>query len=126
DTVGMFRQHSEQRPHPWRLPTLHPLSIASALVWRQRAPVVGGSELSRPSSAVRLLSWNVRQGGGSRIARQVDVIARAAPDVVALQEVAARTADEYRTLLASLALDFCINQFSVAPEMSELTGARRY
>ena len=35
---------------------------------------------------MRIVSWNIRAGGGRRIARIADQIARWAPDVVALSE----------------------------------------
>lgn len=36
---------------------------------------------------MRLISWNVMQGGGERITRQVEYLAAQNPDVIALQEV---------------------------------------
>jgi endonuclease/exonuclease/phosphatase family metal-dependent hydrolase len=78
------------------------------------------------STPLRLLSWNIRQGGGSRLRRQVDVIAGVEPDVVALQEVVATTAPRYRELLAAAGLAYFADSFSVAPDPSQLVGARRY
>jgi endonuclease/exonuclease/phosphatase family metal-dependent hydrolase len=86
-----------------------------------------GTGSSRPSARViRLLSWNVRQGGGRRIPGQVAAIANARPDVVALQEVVAGTVSEYRARVRVQGLEYCVDSFSLAGDREVLIGARRY
>ena len=54
------------------------------------------------------------------------MIAGAAPDVVALQEVVSRTASEYRAQLAIAGFGDSVDSFSLAPDPMVLVGARRY
>lgn len=76
--------------------------------------------------SIRLVSWNVRQGGGRRIARQVEVIAEQQSDVVALQEVVAGTVEVYRARLEAVGLSSSVDSFRGAPDPIALRGARRY
>lgn len=48
---------------------------------------------------MRLVSWDVMGGYGGRMSAQVDIIASRSPDLVALQEITAKTAPVYRELL---------------------------
>jgi len=75
---------------------------------------------------MRLISWNVMQGGGKRVPAHVTVLQARCPDVVALQEVTLTTVAQYRELLARIGLSYAIDSFELAPTLSTLTGPRRY
>src|SRR5262249_10742301 len=88
----------DARAHPRRplgrhaLPALgavddaRPLLRAARLGCR-RCPDAGAPLRSRPvGSSVRVISWNIRAGGGRRVPAIADQIARWAADVVALSE----------------------------------------
>jgi endonuclease/exonuclease/phosphatase family metal-dependent hydrolase len=51
------------------------------------------------SSTLRLVTWNLKQSSGSTVELQADLLARAAPDVVVLQEAYRGQVDRIRRLL---------------------------
>jgi exodeoxyribonuclease-3 len=63
---------------------------------------------------VRLITWNVA-GRVRRQAEQAEVIARASADVVALQELTARTLPLWRTSCAAMGLVACETSLDTAP-----------
>lgn len=75
---------------------------------------------------LRLISWNVCQGGGERITRQVEYLATQNPDVIALQEVFVNTDAEYRVRLHGFGYHYAVSSFDVMPDCREKNGARRY
>lgn len=75
---------------------------------------------------LRLISWNVCQGGGERITRQVDYLAAQNPDVIALQEVFANTDTEYRVRLNRFGYHFPISSFDIMPDYHAQDQKRRY
>lgn len=77
------------------------------------------------SSSVRLISWNVA-GRVELLAEQVAALATHAPDVVALQEVTARTAPMLRVRLNRLGLRYVQDSLSLAGGHPANTGPRRY
>jgi exodeoxyribonuclease III len=77
---------------------------------------------------VRLITWNVA-GRVTRQPEQAGAIAAAAPDVVALQEVTARTLPLWRDALSRLGLDACETALDHPPtpgrlRLGVLTAAR--
>jgi exonuclease III len=78
---------------------------------------------------VRLLTWNVA-GRSSRQSEQAEVVARAAPDVVALQEVTARTLPLWRAAFDDMGFAGCEDTLDHAPAaagrrlLGVLTAAR--
>jgi exonuclease III len=70
---------------------------------------------------VRLVTWNVA-GRVTRQPEQADVLARAGADVIALQEVSARTAPLWRAALAAAGLEACETTVDDVPRAS---GRRR-
>jgi endonuclease/exonuclease/phosphatase family metal-dependent hydrolase len=75
---------------------------------------------------MKLLSWNIRNGGGKRRSRQLDEIADLGADLVALQEVTAASVTGFRTGLQEASLPYAIDSFSLAPSLKPLTGPRKY
>src|SRR4051812_33530589 len=51
---------------------------------------------------VRVLDWNIRHGGGSRLGRIVDALARHDADLIVLCEYRRRTGEALREALAGL------------------------
>src|SRR5690348_15320922 len=74
---------------------------------------------------MRLITFNVRQGGGKRIAAQVDALLSRNVDIVALQEVWARTACFYHTGFQQAGLAYSTDSFVYAGNPALLTGRRR-
>lgn len=74
---------------------------------------------------MRLISWNVRQGGGRRIAAQVAVLAAEQPDIVCLQEVFPHTVPLYADALARLGLPHAAHGFHDGVDAGMYTGKRR-
>ena len=62
---------------------------------------------------LKLISWNVLQGGGYRLARQVEVLGAKQVDVVALQEVTAKTAPLFRDALLRHGLAHVRHSFGI-------------
>ena len=75
---------------------------------------------------LKLISWNVLQGGGYRLARQVEVLGAKQVDVVALQEVTAKTAPLFRDALLRHGLAHVRHSFGIHRDHSLLRGSRRY
>src|SRR6185295_6236305 len=84
------------------------------------------SRRRRQDSPVRILTWNV----AGRVARQGEAVRRAGADVVALQEVTARTLPLWRAALAEAGLASCECALDDAPAgsgrrpLGVLTAAR--
>lgn len=74
---------------------------------------------------MRLITFNVRQGGGKRIAAQVDALMARNADLVALQEVWAHTACFYHTGFQQAGLHYSTDSFVSAGNPVLLTGRRR-
>ena len=72
---------------------------------------------------MRLLTWNLN--ARRNVDGQVAAIAAHQPDVVALQEVTARTVSVLRTTLPALNLSHVIDSFAASPEWVAV-GPRRY
>jgi exonuclease III len=75
---------------------------------------------------LKLISWNVLQGGGYRLAGQVEVLGERKADVVALQEVTARSAPLFHDAFLKHGLGYVIHSFQVYEDHSQLSGPRRY
>lgn len=75
---------------------------------------------------MRLISFNVRNGGGRRIAGQVGALVAHHPDVVALQEVFASTVPVYASQFAEHGYPHAGDSFALARDSGALTGPRRY
>jgi exonuclease III len=75
---------------------------------------------------LRLVSWNIRQGGGKRIDAQTAFCAQLGPDVVCLQEVSKTSRHSYRAALAAAGLPYAIDSFELAADPTLLRGPRRY
>ena len=72
---------------------------------------------------MRLISWNIWQGGGKRLSAQVEVITSRQPDFVALQEIKAKTAPLFIQQLKAIGLENIIESTSLA---QLLPGSRNY
>ncbi len=72
---------------------------------------------------MRLISWNIWQGGGKRLSAQVEVIKARQPDFVALQEIKAKTAPLFIQQLKAIGLDYILESTSLA---QLLPGSRNY
>jgi exonuclease III len=75
--------------------------------------------------SIDLISWNVAARIGV-FREQVDAIAERHPDIVALQEVTARTASRLKNDLACRGFYHCADSISITRDAAELAGARRY
>ena len=73
---------------------------------------------------MRLVSWNVAKRV-SRLAEQAAALASAAPDVVALQEVTARTWPLWRAALTTIGLPFAVCSLDGADPRREPAARRR-
>lgn len=60
---------------------------------------------------MRLISWNVKLGGGSRIEKQVKALCARKPDVIALQEVTPKTVGDFRRLFEKTELKHIADSF---------------
>jgi len=74
---------------------------------------------------MRLITWNVA-ARWTALPDQVAAIAGRAPDVLAVQEVTARTLAAWREALPALGLGHIVSSFDLAPDPPLLVGARRY
>lgn len=77
------------------------------------------------TGTLRLISWNVNNRVG-RLDEQAAAISAHHPDLVALQEVTARTAPLWRAALAAHGLPHGADSFQLAPRPDRLAGPRRY
>lgn len=73
---------------------------------------------------MRLVTWNVTQGGGKAVADQVEALARSCPDVVALQEVRISTVEVYKRGLFDRGFNWMVSTFDL-DEHREIRGDRR-
>jgi exonuclease III len=60
---------------------------------------------------MRIISWNVRSGGGNRIERIVTSLGHRCPDIVALQEIRPAKVDDFRERLQQIGLCFFADSF---------------
>ena len=74
---------------------------------------------------MRLISWNVA-GRVKRLSEQVKALAQREPDLVALQEVTAKTRLLLREEVQRLGLTHVADSFTLARDRFSLTGPRRY
>jgi endonuclease/exonuclease/phosphatase family metal-dependent hydrolase len=74
----------------------------------------------------KLFSWNIRQGGGKRIEKQVEVIDIVSPDVIALQEMTIGSIGKYRAELNNLGFKYSVDTFQLSTNQIKLIGPRRY
>jgi exonuclease III len=74
---------------------------------------------------VRILSWNIRQGGGQRLDRIAAAIKRYRPQLVVLNEVRARTLPALREHLAGAGVPFMEDTNPNGFEHGTLVGARQ-
>ena len=74
--------------------------------------------------AMRILSWNVARGR-SRLAEQAAALALRGPDVVALQEISARTLPLWRQALAAVGLNHVSASLDSADPAREPATRRR-
>ena len=103
-------------PNDWQRKVLSEEDVPDAAV------VHGAGGVTPP---MRVISWNIRQGGGTRIAGQVATLDLHRPDVVALQEVRAGTVPNYQSALSAIGLTHCLNSFALAADTSVHVGGRR-
>jgi endonuclease/exonuclease/phosphatase family metal-dependent hydrolase len=78
------------------------------------------------TQSLRLISWNVRQSTGIRLAEQVGALAAQNPDILALQEVTKKSVSQFRDALAHIGLQHTVDSFQLATDSSLLRGPRRY
>lgn len=71
---------------------------------------------------MRLISWNVMGIEGDRISNQVDALRTRDPDIIALQEVTARTAPQYRAELSSIGYYSIIDSFQSVKYLTRIQG----
>lgn len=83
------------------------------------------SRITQPGLQLRLMSWNVA-GRVGRWRERIDAIRGLAPDILALQEVTARTLPMYTTDLPALGLDHIVDSRSLSETPRALTGPRKY
>ncbi|GGB61713.1 endonuclease/exonuclease/phosphatase family protein [Fictibacillus barbaricus] len=74
----------------------------------------------------KLFSWNVRQGGGKRIERQLNEIKVINPDIIALQEMTIHGISKYRAEQKNLGYHYVIDTFELFQGSTELNGPRKY
>jgi exonuclease III len=60
---------------------------------------------------MRLISWNIKWGGGDRIKKQVEALCARNPDVIALQEIIPQTVDIFRREFKQTKLKHIIDSF---------------
>jgi endonuclease/exonuclease/phosphatase family metal-dependent hydrolase len=82
--------------------------------------------LNEEEQAMRLISWNVQRPSAERIANQIAALQMRSADVLALQEVTARSALVFRARLAQLGLHHVLDSFELAADLQVLSGARQY
>jgi exonuclease III len=73
---------------------------------------------------LRLISWNVNSRSAQ--ADQVKALASRRPDIVALQEVTAKTRTGLQDGLRRIGLKYTQDSFCLAPQGVSLKGPRRY
>lgn len=75
---------------------------------------------------MKLISWNIRAGGGDRRTRQLEALKERGPDIVALQEITPDAAAIYRNGLADLGLMYVADSFDLLKDQVLWTGSRKY
>jgi exodeoxyribonuclease III len=75
-------------------------------------------------SRVKIVSWNIRQGGGRRLDAIVAAIAGHEPDVVVVNELRARTAPQLSAALRAAGLSFLEHTSPAKSENGMLIAAR--
>ncbi len=75
---------------------------------------------------MRLISWNIMQGGGERIAKQVEHLVAHDPEVIALQEVFVAKDPEYRKNLHTFGYEHAVSSFEIRPDCHAVGGKRGY
>src|SRR5271170_2203847 len=60
---------------------------------------------------MRLISWNIKLGGGDRIEKQVKALCARNPDVITLQEVTPKTVGIFRQLFGETKLRHIADSF---------------
>jgi exonuclease III len=75
---------------------------------------------------LKILTWNIKQGGGNRIKQQIDVIENQNADIVALQEINDNNRYKYREYLFSNGYDHIIDSFEIVYDANILTESRKY
>jgi exodeoxyribonuclease III len=73
---------------------------------------------------MRILSWNIRQGGGARLPRIVDAIARHHPDIVIVNETRARTEPQLIESLGAIGLSFSVSSAPTGTEYGLVVAGR--
>lgn len=76
------------------------------------------------SLRMKVLSWNIRQGGGRRLEAIVAAIAGHKPDVVVVNELRARTAPQLAAALHAGGLTFLAHTGPASSENGTLIAAR--
>jgi len=74
---------------------------------------------------MRVISWNIRAGGGNRKAKLVDAVIARNPDVVTFQEVTPGSVESFRELFRTTELAHFTHSFPCC-NAGKLTGCRRY
>ena len=74
---------------------------------------------------MKVLSWNIRQGGGRRLTAVIAAIARHEPDIAVINELRARTAPALCTALADLGLAFYETTAPTGSENGILVASRQ-
>lgn len=77
------------------------------------------------NDGIRIVTWNVMQGGGKRIADQIEAMSARRPDIVALQEVVPRTVPAYQAAFNTAGLGHVAVSFA-GVEGTVFSGRRRY
>jgi endonuclease/exonuclease/phosphatase family metal-dependent hydrolase len=75
---------------------------------------------------MKIISWNIMQGGLSRFEGQIQLLVNRNVDVIALQEITNRGVNLYKDTLKSKGYKYLIDSFSLSVEKELLTGARKY
>ena len=73
----------------------------------------------------RLAAWNIQGGGGTRLSGIVDILARAAPDVVVLSEMMEHRLQELQRSLCDVSLVHQLHSRPVGAEYGVLVAAAR-
>lgn len=74
---------------------------------------------------MRLISWNIRLGGGKRINAQIETLSARKPDIVALQEVTPATVGLFRSRFAQMGFEHVADSFP-RRNSDQLKGGRKF
>ena len=75
---------------------------------------------------MKIISWNILQGGLGRFERQIQLLVNRNVDVIALQEITSNGASLYKNSLKDKGYKYLIDSFSLSEEAELLKGPRRY